>query len=125
MIPRQATVFFAWLFSLFVVFYFFVFCFVSLRSLKINCPSRFVLNAERGNPQHLRITLFKSKHLGHPTDDQEFAKFIPENRRVTDPGQLQEIEKMIDARGQPMAIRENLRNATGKAVTEKDLQNLK
>lgn len=88
----------------------------------MNCPVFITLTAERGLPQRLRIDGLNLNH-NHETN-KGYNALLPENRRP-DEVELQKIEEQIDIRGQPLAIREQFRKDTGKAMTARDFANIK
>lgn len=93
------------------------------RSRKLQCLSRFRLCADKGKPQSIRVTQFHGEHTEHPCTET-FIKNVPIRRRLTE-AEKEDVETMVDGLGKPMAIRDEIRKRTGKAVTAKDLENLK
>jgi len=69
------------------------------------------------------VSRFHGEHQNHPCT-AEFVDNLPVRRRLTD-AEKSEVETMVDTLGKPMAIRDEMRKRTGKAVTAKDLENLK
>lgn len=93
-------------------------------TLKKNCLSKLWVDADQGNPQKLRISKFVSEHNDHPTT-AEYVQHMPERRRLDAAEQEDAINLLVHGKGKSSAVKKFLRQKTGKAVTCRDLTNLK
>jgi len=96
---------------------------LTFRTLKKNCPARLKICADQGNPQTLRITILDINHEGHPVC-ADHVQHLPERRRLN-ADEIKDVQNMDYVKGKTMRIADYLRLKTGKAVTSRDVSNIK
>lgn len=80
--------------------------------------------AEQGFPQVLRISQLDVEHQNHPTT-KGYAKLLPRRRRLNDTERKLAASMVVDGKGKVAAVANYMRKTTGKAVTSRDLSNIK
>lgn len=93
-------------------------------TVKKRCQSQILLCADQGQPQKLRISQIISQHSNHPVS-KEYIQHMPERRRLTNEEKEEALTMLVEGRGKNMAVKNFIRKKTGKAVTCRDLSNLK